>query len=496
MPLQEADVKTFEAYKKAIRQEANRIKADGTTKFWLYAAVELPTAAGKKQKLPIFIALGEDRAIKPFLIGKKLACKGTCGQRDAELFFEPDQGKLPYGALKKAAIQFLGKPLYVPAGEDVSDEEQTETEGESAETKAAPEAVVESPSAPPPPPPPPAAPKPGEVPADLAALWKTLGPQAQQAMAANPARREELARLGASIQSLLQARNFDQARAGMERLSSLLNAAPPAPNNLTELNAIWTRLAKEAQQVIATHPERRDTLGKAAAGIQDLLKTGKGPEAEQRLHQLEALLHTPVETPSSALGELNATWQRLAKKAQEVLAAHPEMKTALNQAGSPVPELLRSGKLEAAKAALDKLESLLSGQPSADGKTPGSLIAYRKALLDYGKARSTVQIQIQALQKAIPSAMPTEAELASTIAARLAELNDELGDEIDAAINAANDPQTAANSSVRSKLDAYLAEIESDALIGHVENNPFGVKVTIRQTLGDALRKVESTMPA
>ena len=78
MPLKEVDLKTFEAYKKAIRLDLPKITA-GNTKFWIYRDVELPNAAGKKQKIASFIALVDEKAIKPLLKGKTLICKGTCG---------------------------------------------------------------------------------------------------------------------------------------------------------------------------------------------------------------------------------------------------------------------------------------------------------------------------------------------------------------------------------------------------------------------------------
>ena len=53
MPLKADDLKTVEAYKKAMKMEATKITPSGNTKFWIYRDVELRgTEIGKKCRLP------------------------------------------------------------------------------------------------------------------------------------------------------------------------------------------------------------------------------------------------------------------------------------------------------------------------------------------------------------------------------------------------------------------------------------------------------------
>jgi hypothetical protein len=44
LPLKEADLKTVESYKKALKLDVSKL-ASGNVKFWIYKGVELPTAS-------------------------------------------------------------------------------------------------------------------------------------------------------------------------------------------------------------------------------------------------------------------------------------------------------------------------------------------------------------------------------------------------------------------------------------------------------------------
>jgi len=143
LPLKEADLKTVESYKKALKLDVSKL-ASGNVKFWIYKGVELPTASGKKQKIAAFIALVDDKAVKPVVKGKQLLCKGTCGIEDEKVLFEAESGIVPYKLLKTAVPLFLGKPLQIPAGvlvDDEQDEEREEPENAERDESSAEAAV-------------------------------------------------------------------------------------------------------------------------------------------------------------------------------------------------------------------------------------------------------------------------------------------------------------------------------------------------------------------
>jgi hypothetical protein len=205
MPLKTEDLNTVENYKKAIKHEAGKIGAAGNIKFWIYKDVELPTAAGGKQKLPILISLVDDVAAKAVLKGKLPLCHGTCGLAENKIAFDAAQGKVPYALLIKSVPLLLGKMVHLPAGVDV------ESSGEEA-------------SPPPPPPPPPGAVPAPDRHAQLNAAWKQLSQQASQRLAANPAQRDALTKAMAGIPEMLQGGQLDEAQMRLEQLQTTLKA--------------------------------------------------------------------------------------------------------------------------------------------------------------------------------------------------------------------------------------------------------------------------------
>src|SRR3974377_966643 len=100
VPLKIEDLKTVEAYKKAIKSDVGKISPSSTTKFWVYRDVELPTASGQKQKFPALIVLVDNRAVLPLLKTKKLACSGHATLQEGKVAFEAEQGQVPFKELK------------------------------------------------------------------------------------------------------------------------------------------------------------------------------------------------------------------------------------------------------------------------------------------------------------------------------------------------------------------------------------------------------------
>jgi hypothetical protein len=380
LPLKDVDVKTFEAYKKAMRLETPKITPGGKTKFWIYRDVELPNVSGKKQKIVSFLALVDDRAIKPILKGKKLICRGTCGLLEDKVAFQAESGKVPYLQLKTSVPLFLGKQVHIPsnANEDAEDED-AEAEGEAEDESqkaggiagngAQPSADATeqpAPAIPPPPPPPPAAP-------GLAAAWNKLVKDLQAAVAAHPERKDALSRAAAGIPELIKTNQAAEAQQRMDALQAMLSAPPPAPPpppvptpGAPGLAAAWNKLVKDLQATAAAHPERRDALSRAAAGIPDLIKANQAEAARQKMAAVQELLDSvsapaPSGPPSS--GELRVRWNALVKQMQAEVAAHPEKKADIARASTGIPDMILAGKLELAKKSMDNVDAVLKASP-------------------------------------------------------------------------------------------------------------------------------------
>ena len=379
MPLKADDLKTVENYKKAMKQEVTRITAAGNTKFWVYRDVELPTASGGKQKLPALLALVDDTAVKPLLKGKQPLCRGVCGIQEGKIAFAPAQGKVPYNLLKTSVPLLLGKMVHMPSGIDADADEEV-------------------PAAPPPPPPPAAPPPPAKSAgpgryARLNADWKQYSQVANQRMSEDSAQNASLTEAMAGIPDMLRSGQLAEAEKRLEQLRVTLKIpaappppppAPPAPpeggqpqGRYAQLNASWKQLSERAAQRIAANPASRAFLAQAMAGIPELLQSGKLPETQKRIEQLEAALKPPPPAPPpppTAAGgpihaQLSALWKRLSQQASERTVANPAERTALTEAMEGIPEMLKAGKLIDARKRLDQLEGTLKGAAATEKET-------------------------------------------------------------------------------------------------------------------------------
>jgi hypothetical protein len=429
MPLKTDDLKTLEAYKKAIKLDLTKITKQGNTKFWVYKDIELPTASGGKQKVPALIALVDDTATKAVLKGKPSLCHGMCGLEGDKIAFYATQGKVPYAVLSKSVPLLLGKLVHVPAGADV------DSDGDEPERP---------PVAPPPPPPPPGGgPAPGRY-AQLNTAWKQVAQQAEDRIKAHPGEQARLAQAMADIPKMLQGGQLGEAEKRIALLQAALKVPPPPPSgapapNYAQLSAAWKQLAEQASQRMAAIPAQRGSLTQAMAGIPEMLQSGQLGEARKRLEQLQAALKAPPPPP--------------------------------------VPPPVGAG----------------SGQP-AGTPYPG-VVKYRRALVEFAQARSTVQGQIRGLQSAITVRLPHAADFAADLAAEIEDLNRELSGAVDEAMKASENEASPATDAVKMKIRKYLTELSSNRLIQRADSNPFGVSVTIGKTLGEALRRIQDAMP-
>jgi hypothetical protein len=284
--------------------------------------------------------------------------------------------------------------------------------------------------------------------------------------------------------------------------------APPGEKlpSADQLMAALNKLSPAIKQAVADNPTRKEEILRPVAGFQALVKAGELPKAKEALLQIGALLKTLQTTPETppppedpAQKEWESRWPAVEQACLKALAGKPPEANKLQTVRDYAADQAGAGQYAKAVAALNRLQPLidavLAGQDQG-GKKPSGLVAYRRALLEFAMAKSTVAGQIAALQRAIPSEMPDEQDLAEELAAELEELNETLGDAVDEAINASKSDTAPLTDAVRKQILRYLSELSANALIKHVDSNPFSVPMTIEKTLSAALSKIRDSMPA
>jgi hypothetical protein len=106
MPLREADLKTLEACRRALRQDAQTIRTGIALRFWIYQRVGV-----EKETFELFPVLMDDKLIKGFMArnGSAMVCNGICRMTgDGRAFiFETETPGLNAGVLKKAVISLM-----------------------------------------------------------------------------------------------------------------------------------------------------------------------------------------------------------------------------------------------------------------------------------------------------------------------------------------------------------------------------------------------------
>jgi len=409
-------------------------------------------------------------------------------------FFKESEVSIP--GVTESKIRVLGPKEWDSAAED-----------EDAQTAAPPEAASAQTTAPPPPPPPP----PPDQRAVLMQEYQKLVPQMKEKAAAVPALQDRLKEAAARFGNLLSSAQFEKAREALGNITNLIQgaapaAAPAANEERNRLVAAYQKLVPEMSRKGAEQAALRAPLTQAAQAFQDALKAGQLDEAKRMLDQLSKLLAAPAaapETPPPADGlgqEFAKRYAALKPRLEQAFRENRGDTSKMRAGGQFAVEAAHEKQFDRALKALDQLEKLLLAAAGAAPETPaqpgGSLVAYRQALVEFAKARSTVSGRISTLRSTMQKTAPDERDLATEISEVLDDLNEQIGDAIDNALNSVDSDKSAFNDEIAKKIQGYLAELTSNELVKLVDGNPFGVPVDMQKTLSNALLKVRDAMHA
>ena len=261
MPLQEADLKSYDAYKKAIRADGSKINDKSQTRFWVFKDVEMPDLKGKPNKIPAFLVLVDDSKTRNFLRGKSLLCAGTCRLEQSRVFFEPEKGKVPFAALKVSVPLLLGKPLYIPTGHE-------EDQGTEDAQKPSPPAA----------PPAPASPGSSRDAAVLKDAWGKLAPRIKAS--GNQALMQAAGEASQKLAALVGQGKFAEAKKLIDDLTGRLEQAKPVQAEAKPgAGAPYPGIVKYRQALLGFAQAKSEAKAQIAALKSAILKIGPG-EAE------------------------------------------------------------------------------------------------------------------------------------------------------------------------------------------------------------------------
>ncbi len=152
------------------------------------------------------------------------------------------------------------------------------------------------------------------------------------------------------------------------------------------------------------------------------------------------------------------------------------------------------GSIEEDDATTDDPMTAAQERASEDTASFGQgLVKYRRSLLMFAQAKSAAMGQLANLERQVAE-LPGEADLAAALQKKLTEIFQSLQDKVDAAINASDDEREPVTAAVRTQLAQAISDVETNAILKHIDSGPFGVK--IQGSLRKALNAIQSSMPA
>lgn len=338
--------------------------------------------------------------------------------------------------------------------------------------------------------------------------WKAIEPRLNETLSEQPVDGGKLRAVSAFAVEKAESGDYNAALKALDQLEQLLQEEdrsvgdkPAAgPKTFKERAAAVAARVKQAEAAkLAEAPKCKSMLTSAIGAA----SRGEPDTASTLLDEIEAMLDKAMGSGTAGV-EQAALWDARIDEAERMLQRLQKSNPGEGEKAAKVMALARdraaAGEHAKALAALEQMKKMVA---AADAKPPPSgerghpgLVKYRGSLLEFNKARSLVKTQLANLRLAIPAQMPDEADLADKLAEKLDELAEAMQDAVDQAINeAAKNPADPVPQEVADRIAEFEAELASSKLVKHVDGNPFGIAISIGQTLGNALKAVRDNMP-
>lgn len=266
-----------------------------------------------------------------------------------------------------------------------------------------------------------------------------------------------------------------------------------------ELERLRTRLQElfpALKRIADTDPSRAVASRSGYRACDAALKGGDVAEAARLLGELEGLAASPGSAGAdAAVTTLRTELERL-MPGLKLAAKLPDRTAAVREQWKLADTALRAGSAAEAQAPMARLRSLAAAPAGGGADLEAARSAWSEARAAYQDATEEVDRQISALQNALRASDDEELEdIAETglngitgnfrvpMMAAVADLD-----------RAAGEAFRAAAAKALSNIKAFHDYIEADERVEAVDENPFGVRVSIRGTLGGALSEMQRAL--
>lgn len=256
--------------------------------------------------------------------------------------------------------------------------------------------------------------------------------------------------------------------------------------------------------------------GGLAAKLAKALQAETGQKYKVRVRSADGSVtldsDTDTDPDDKASGAAQTPAELAALYQQRLKALLPELQRAFKERLGDTSKMRAAAEFSREKAAardfesalksLDTLEKLLAAAGLASGSTGGqeggfSKVQFETIHLDWDARKQKVQASLSELHRAIIEEFNDEesATAAKNLEKVLARFNEGLGDTLDAMRNATDGKARQDLAQKAGQIaDRYLAYLASDALVAHVETNPYEVPVQVRETLSNPLNALKGEL--
>ena len=351
-----------------------------------------------------------------------------------------------------------------------------------------------------------------DAPSDEQAKWEKaladIEPSYLQGLSDRPGDASQFRAVMGFAQGKAETKDYKAAIAALQKLAELLKGKPKTEGTTADdpsalFNERLKALLPQIKAAAGTPAGDEAKLKASEAGVfgrkKDFLQANALLDlAEAALKRGDAQKQ-PQPTAGPDKANLVESMAKLGPNIKAALGINPALKADFADQIAAFEALLERGELGEARELLMSLAMLVKGVIERKGDTAGNAgkVDFEKIHLDWDSRKSEVESRLKELNKAITDDWedPTAMTAAANLSKVLARFNEGLGDTLDALRNAVDaEKRSQLATKATGIADRYLDYLATDALVAHVEDNPFEITVGARETLSTPLNELRDKL--